>query len=438
MTQDCLKLEHLDAIKGCLSGKAIQLHNSNIEYFESMHRAMLQAINPAQDLKLSEVTGRIEELEKHISQNRFSIGSFLFDLVMSAVLSPVLGTAVGKLVAGPLVNLIAPRSRMLRLSGWVKTVKTMKPQPADTARRRLAVQLAEKLFGKSDKFIVRYELDDVATGVVVDTFELIGDKIHEVLDTPPNLIPFSRKDKVSAYSATPNRVEMESEFVHSSADRYLIQQKRITEETTASYLSIINRVDDELLLKLIQGGLDNWNEPWLTFDLKRAELEMQNFTKMILVLLYFGDPKGWLGDRPTRSESTTKRYHYEIGLDTRLPDKTIEKMVTNFMVPGTLTSYLIHTTGAKRARLGRKSGPGIEEKGVISGDDIWGPGPVRYGQGSANPKEFVPSLSNPLFTAKETAFHILFSDMQRLYGKITDKGLDVAFEQRLERNRPAE
>jgi len=432
-----MKLATLDETKACLSAKLVEMHNSTIDYYKAMHQAMRDAVHPALDIKLSELTGRLNELEKLASQNQFSIGMFLCDLVLSVAITPVLGTVVGRLVAGPLVNIIAPRSRMLRLSKRVERRGGKNPESANTTESRgsQARILAAELFSNMPSSPI-YELDDVATGVVVDAFQLIHDKVLGVLGEPPGLIPFSHKGRLSAYDPLPNRVDTESEYVDTRADRYLLLQTRATEATTRTQSATLANISDKERLAEIQEVIDKWNAGWKDYNRERASWEMQNFTKMILVLLYFGDPNAWIGDGIRRDVSAKKKFHYEFALDSKLPPETRDILVSNFMVPGNNVSYLVETTRLKQSTLRRKNGPGIDQKGSVSGDDIWGPGPVPYGQNSAGPYAFVPTLSNELFNAKETAFYRLFSDMQRLYKQVTSKGHDVAFQQMMERNRP--
>ena len=428
MSNDCLQLPTLVEIKKCLQEKIGTLHAANTRFHTDILNAIVDADTALSDLRYAELKGVLAELTK---ANQSSIGKFLIDLTLTIVFGPVLGTVAGKLISGPVTNLVVVRGGLDRFSSelGLKKIVTSNTSAIEALAERGIRQL------KIPVETITYELNEVTTGVVIDTFELLWDKIEPLggsMDGVTLVTGGTQSFKQPPMDYEPGP----SEFVRRQARLYYDKQTRINEITRSILQWLVANASNKESLAMVAGVIDQSLQRIASYDGAGAVREINNLAKVTLILFNWGDPYGWSKDRASlvgpdrvREQERDPTLIYGIqdaveylDVGTVLPPALQQKIVKTICEPGTNSSYFAIATREKRKALGRPRGYGLDYKLPYSGREPFAPqevAPQRY--------------DTEWYTVEEVAFYRCRQFMKQIFSELTSKEYDNRFLSMLER-----
>jgi hypothetical protein len=401
----------------------------------SFHKGIEQAIllckDAVIDYKLTELTDNVNRLA---AQRRVSAGKFFCDLLLQVALSPVLGTIVGHLATRPLDAIARVRSGLVEMEGMVanfakRTAKVnedsldafaeavLKKVVKDPARKR---EVAAKL-GTG--------LSDVHTGIVVDSFQKINEGLFNLWSAPSEevnklegYVPFDR----DVSRQIPTNLEM----ITNNANNYIKYQTEANASARSILEWLLARTKKRDALQAFQKFLDFIAKEFSESSKNSVawEREIKNLSKMVGVLLYWGDPDKW--GKPQKNVRTVRQktemdVYTSYAFDPTWPPALIQQVLTNILFPGSNETFLDYFTGLKRRALGRDKGPGINGRRTHSEiDESFGLGPPR---GTIAPLE-IRNPKSEYFTAQDLAFFAFQQYMKGIYNQLNSGEYDTFFQ----------
>ena len=316
--------------------------------------------------------------------------------------------------------------------------KVARPAPLSKEKIESIVQVGVDRISSSKYSLVTNQLSDVATGVVVDSFELMFDKIGHAGGSSRSVY-FPVTPRIS-YNATPaDHVPTTLEFVRSQARTYYQQQERLDDIVRYCLEWFVENTENRDVFAKLQESLDEYERRFAEYRAVEnlAKREIHNLTKMILVLLYYGDPKKWAQDDPIIRKgdafgqgrypgSPSSNVYFRGGesffaYDSTFPEDLKKVLVSNLMVPGRSKSFLAVMTAAKQKALRRDNGDGLDTKRSYRTEK------------PDSLDAYVGNVASEWFTAEETAFWFLRRTMMSIYGELTSKSYDNHFMTMLQR-----
>jgi hypothetical protein len=414
----------IDKIKVCLHNKINVYFSSCDQFHRKISDAMQDVTGAMTDFKFTEIDAKLKQI---VESNKFSLGVFLCDMVLSIIIGPLLGTLSGKLFMSGIDGISTLRSglldfekkslgKMANVEASADVIDALGELGIRTIFAKRSEVIDFSSLNSSKRPVQTLNYKEFSTGVIVDTFELMYDKILHISDVES--ISTSSKMTFDA-SAVPMNEPTPLEFIINKARKYYAYQKRLNDIGKLILQFFVDGAETVDSLKPLQQIIDVLNA---TFDdsndsTENNYIEINNLTKITMLTFYFGKPESWATDQDSYTLGGTEVKHkateqpssffnsdperitylYHINIPVELKDK----LIRNILVPGTKKSFLIYYKGIKQTHLGRTKGAGIDQKGL---------GPASSG----GPSTSIDDMGSEYYTADETAFR----QLQNLAGKI--------------------
>lgn len=424
------KKHDIDKIKACLERKIDRYFASCDQFHANIRDAMIDARDGLVDLKFVEIDAKIKELAK---KQAFSLDVFLSDMILSLFFGPLAGTAAAKLFMKGLSGISGVRGGIRQFSNTKefaeigkagKLTAGAKESLAEKGIRTISSQNGAASSSQAGKY------SEFASGVIVDSFELIFDKILHITDEKSASVrtPKQKFDSSDGYDYARTPLELNT----TRARKYYNYQKRLNDISKLNIEFMLNNLTSVASLSLLNGLIDGLNASIEGFENSDVDFyeEVKNLTKIFLLPFYFGPPSDWAthsrvvggemdwweGARAFATGSTPpverelliknvgigREYEYRINI----PEDLKSMLIENICMPGTKQQYKKRYLEYKQARLNRKTGDGIDKK-----KQVWLPFETVRPNNGVN----INDPKSEYYTADETAFKALQNKASEIY-----------------------
>jgi hypothetical protein len=431
MPVDCLANKDLAAKKQCLKLKIEQLYRDSNAFHQDIRDAVEEAKSALIDFNFVQIKSILQSI---MEARKFSIGAFVCDLLLSILTGPVLGTIAGKFFAGPLLGIDGVRHGLDEFERSLGTT-TVRAMSDDTAEALAAIGVSKLALARpAPHMLPAFRqasplITDVSTGAIVDSFQVLCDKLGHAMSPTADVNPIS-SSRVSFGGSNIDHEPTPLEYISRRANEYLSVQLRVNELTKFALEVILSRLKSEKWLRELQSSIDQASDSFGDYQRGEAKREIMNLTKMALLTMYFGSPANWattkelvkLGPGYLETEikeaiggsyGQTEEIIYPLRFT--ITDAVKDMLLRNLLVPGKTESYLKYYTKHKQSALGRSSGLGIDRKKSHPTTEL-------------RPKNIdVNDPDSEWFTVEETSFRQLQQGVDFVFSEVTGTSYDSYF-----------